>query len=254
MRGEVVGINSQIYSRSGGFMGISFAIPIDEAMRVCRPAARQRPGHPRTHRRADRPGDQGSRRSRSVWASRTAHWCAASKPAGRPRKRASRPATSSSSIDGKPVDKAGDLPRIVGSTKPGVKAHAAGLPPRTATATSDVTVAEFEPEKPRRSPNATRSAPAAVAVRRRPCVSDLSETQKRELKFERRRACRFRRWRCCARWSARGRRDPVDRQHRGQRAPSSSTQSSSKLDKSRPVSVLVRRSEWVNYLVIRPAG
>jgi len=34
MRGEVVGINSQIYSRSGGFMGISFAIPIDEAVRV----------------------------------------------------------------------------------------------------------------------------------------------------------------------------------------------------------------------------
>ncbi|MGS0742026.1 DegQ family serine endoprotease [Glaciimonas sp. GG7] len=34
MRGEVVGINSQIYSRSGGFMGISFAVPIDEAMRV----------------------------------------------------------------------------------------------------------------------------------------------------------------------------------------------------------------------------
>lgn len=34
MEGEVVGINSQIYSRSGGFMGISFAIPIDEAMRV----------------------------------------------------------------------------------------------------------------------------------------------------------------------------------------------------------------------------
>ena len=34
MRGEVVGINSQIYSQSGGFMGISFAIPIDEAIRV----------------------------------------------------------------------------------------------------------------------------------------------------------------------------------------------------------------------------
>ncbi|TVO67393.1 DegQ family serine endoprotease [Denitromonas ohlonensis] len=32
--GEVVGINSQIYSRSGGFMGISFAIPIDVAMKV----------------------------------------------------------------------------------------------------------------------------------------------------------------------------------------------------------------------------
>lgn len=34
MRGEVVGINSQIYSRSGGFMGLSFAIPIDLAMEI----------------------------------------------------------------------------------------------------------------------------------------------------------------------------------------------------------------------------
>jgi len=34
MAGEVVGINSQIYSRSGGFMGLSFAIPIEEALRV----------------------------------------------------------------------------------------------------------------------------------------------------------------------------------------------------------------------------
>lgn len=34
LRGEVIGINSQIYSRSGGYMGISFAIPIDEAVRV----------------------------------------------------------------------------------------------------------------------------------------------------------------------------------------------------------------------------
>jgi len=34
LNGEVIGINSQIYSRSGGFMGISFAIPIDVAMKV----------------------------------------------------------------------------------------------------------------------------------------------------------------------------------------------------------------------------
>ena len=34
LRGQVIGINSQIYSRSGGYMGISFAIPIEEAMRV----------------------------------------------------------------------------------------------------------------------------------------------------------------------------------------------------------------------------
>ena len=34
MKGEVVGINSQIYSRSGGYQGVSFAIPIDVAMEV----------------------------------------------------------------------------------------------------------------------------------------------------------------------------------------------------------------------------
>ena len=34
MKGEVVGINSQIYSRTGGYMGLSFAIPVDVAMKV----------------------------------------------------------------------------------------------------------------------------------------------------------------------------------------------------------------------------
>ena len=34
LKGEVIGINSQIYSRSGGFQGLSFAIPIDIAVNV----------------------------------------------------------------------------------------------------------------------------------------------------------------------------------------------------------------------------
>ncbi|VAW93533.1 HtrA protease/chaperone protein [hydrothermal vent metagenome] len=34
LKGEVVGVNSQIYSRTGGFMGLSFAIPIDIVMNV----------------------------------------------------------------------------------------------------------------------------------------------------------------------------------------------------------------------------
>ncbi len=34
LEGEVVGINAQIYSRTGGFMGLSFAVPIDIAMKV----------------------------------------------------------------------------------------------------------------------------------------------------------------------------------------------------------------------------
>ncbi|EHP41951.1 serine protease [Cupriavidus basilensis OR16] len=34
LKGEVIGINSRIYSRSGGYQGLSFAIPIDVAMRI----------------------------------------------------------------------------------------------------------------------------------------------------------------------------------------------------------------------------
>jgi serine protease Do len=34
MQGQVIGINSQIYSRTGGYMGVSFSIPIDVAMQV----------------------------------------------------------------------------------------------------------------------------------------------------------------------------------------------------------------------------
>ncbi|MDR3415337.1 MAG: Do family serine endopeptidase [Nevskia sp.] len=36
LRGEVVGVNSQIYSQTGGFMGVAFAIPIDIAAKVAR--------------------------------------------------------------------------------------------------------------------------------------------------------------------------------------------------------------------------
>jgi serine protease Do len=70
MRGEVIGINSQIYSRSGGYMGISFAIPIDEAIRVSdqlRASGRVIRG---PHRRDDRPGDEGRGRVDRPWQAR----------------------------------------------------------------------------------------------------------------------------------------------------------------------------------------
>ncbi len=50
-RGEVVGINSQIYSRTGGYQGVSFAIPIDVADPGQGPDRRHRQGQPRAPRR-----------------------------------------------------------------------------------------------------------------------------------------------------------------------------------------------------------
>ena len=67
MRGEVVGINSQIFTTSGGYKGISFAIPIDEAMHVQRAVAH----HGRVIRGRIGVGidevTQGRRRPRSGW-------------------------------------------------------------------------------------------------------------------------------------------------------------------------------------------
>ena len=121
MKGEVVGINSQIYSRTGGFMGLSFAIPIDVAMDVqsqLRASGRVQRG---------RIGVVIQEVSRELADSFNL-----GKPVG---------ALVSSVEKGSPADKAGieqgdivlrfdnrtvgvsgDLPRLVGSTRPGSKA------------------------------------------------------------------------------------------------------------------------------------
>ena len=66
MKGEVVGINSLIYSRTGGYMGLAFAVPIDIAMNAVEPVARKGPRDARAHRRADPGADEGDRPKRSA--------------------------------------------------------------------------------------------------------------------------------------------------------------------------------------------
>ena len=57
LRGEVVGINSAIYSRTGGFMGLSFAVPIDVANGHCAATEVGRQSGPWPYRRHDSTGD-----------------------------------------------------------------------------------------------------------------------------------------------------------------------------------------------------
>ena len=57
LNGEVVGINSQIYSQSGGYMGLSFAIPIDVANDVREQLVTTGKVHARPHRR-EHPADE----------------------------------------------------------------------------------------------------------------------------------------------------------------------------------------------------
>ena len=121
MRGEVVGINSLIYSRTGGYMGLAFAIPIDVAMNTVEPAAGKGPRHARPHRRADPGGDQGRRRSVRPRRSRAARWSTASRRTAPAAKAGVEIGDIIIKVDGRDVKSSNDLPRIISAVRPGTK-------------------------------------------------------------------------------------------------------------------------------------
>lgn len=118
MRGEVIGINSQIYSRTGGFMGLSFAIPIDVAndiagqLKTSGKVTRGRIGvviQPVTKDLAE-----------SFGLPKPAGALVSSVEKGSPAEKAGIEAGDVIlKFDGKPVASSEDLPRLVGATKPG---------------------------------------------------------------------------------------------------------------------------------------
>lgn len=118
MRGEVVGINSQIYSRSGGYQGVSFAIPIDVAMEVVGQlkaggkVSRGWLGVVIQEVTADLADSFGLDRPRGALVSQVQE----DSPASRAGLRASDVILT---FNGKPVESSGDLPRMVGMAKPG---------------------------------------------------------------------------------------------------------------------------------------
>ena len=120
MQGEVVGINSQIYSRSGGYQGVSFAIPIDVAMEVVAQlksggkVSRGWLGVVIQEMTADLAESFGLDRPRGALVSQVQE----DSPAARVGLRASDVILM---FGGKPVENSGDLPRMVGMAKPGAK-------------------------------------------------------------------------------------------------------------------------------------
>ena len=186
MRGEVVGINSQIYSRSGGFMGISFAIPIDEAMRV----SEQLRSSGRVTR--GRIGVQIAEVTREVAESiglgKPQGALVRSVEAGSPAEKAGVEAGDIiTRFEGRAIEKASDLPRQVGNTKPGTRS-AITVFRRGQNRDLNITIAELEPEQTARRPAARSSeAPKAAGTVQALglTVVDLTEAQKRELKVKR---------------------------------------------------------------------
>src|SRR5690606_27379575 len=146
MRGEVVGINSQIYSRSGGFQGISFAIPIDEAVRV---SNELRTSGRVTRGRIGVRIDQVSKEvAESLGMEQREGAVVRGVEPGSPASRAGvEPGDIILKFDGKEIDKSGDLPRLVGNAKPASRSNMTVVR-RVSTKELSIVVAELEAERP----------------------------------------------------------------------------------------------------------
>lgn len=120
MKGEVVGINSQIYSRSGGYMGLSFAIPIDVAMEV---ANQLRASGKVTRGRIGVVIQEVTRDlAESFGMSKVSGALISAVEKGGPADKAGIQASDVIlKFDGKVVGVSRDLPRIVAGTQPGSK-------------------------------------------------------------------------------------------------------------------------------------
>ena len=120
-RGEVVGINSQIFSNSGGYMGVSFAIPIEVAMnavRQLRESGRVERGQLGVRiRDVDRSQleELGLDRPAGAFVDGVENGSAAARAGIRPGDVITR-------FNGRPIGSSSDLPPIVGALPPGTRA------------------------------------------------------------------------------------------------------------------------------------
>jgi serine protease Do len=181
MRGEVVGINSQIYSRTGGFMGLSFAIPIDVALDIGKQlrekgrVSRGRIGVVIQEVTRDLATSFGLDRPRGALVN--------SVEKGSPADKAGVEATDIIvSFDGKQVEGSSDLPRIVGGTRPGSQSSLE-VWRKGRTQKLNITVAELQEDRVAASSAPDRAKPQASAPANRLgiVVGELSAEQKKGL-------------------------------------------------------------------------
>ena len=183
MQGEVIGINSQIYSRTGGFMGISFAIPIDEAMRVADQL--QRSGKVTRGRIAVAIGEVTKDVADSLGLPKAQGALVSSVEPGGPADKAGiQPGDIIVKFNGQSVDAATDLPRMVGDTKPGTKATIT-VWRKGQTRDLPITVAEMQSEKtakgdPKKAPEPKPRASNALGI----SVVEIPADQLAQLKIK----------------------------------------------------------------------
>lgn len=181
MRGEVVGINSQIYSRSGGSMGISFSIPMDEAFRV---SEQLRASGKVTRGRIGVQIDQVTKEvAESIGLGQPMGALVRGVEKGAPADKGGVEAGDIiTKFEGKAVEKTSDLPRMVGATKPGTSSTVTVFR-RGAYKDLKVVIAELESDAPAAKVPEKEVKPKASSAGQvlGLAVSELSEAQKKAL-------------------------------------------------------------------------
>lgn len=181
MRGEVIGINSQIYSRSGGYMGISFAVPIDEAMRVFEQL--KSTGRVTRGRIGVQIGEVTKEVAESLGLARTQGALVSRVEAGGPAEKGGVEAGDIIlKFNGVAIERSSDLPRLVGNIKPGARSTVT-VWRKGASRDLTLIVTELEPEKSVRRDD-KKPAPDAVANAMGLVVADMGEAQRKELRVE----------------------------------------------------------------------
>ncbi|MBB2805425.1 peptidase S1 [Xanthomonas arboricola] len=121
-RGEVVGINSQIFSASGGYMGISFAIPIDLAFSAAEQI--KATGHVSRGMLGVAVGPIDSLKAQGLGLPDTRGALVNDIPPGSPAAKAGiEVGDVIRAVNGKPIDVASDLPPMIGLMAPGTKVN-----------------------------------------------------------------------------------------------------------------------------------
>ena len=253
MRGEVVGINSQIYSRSGGFMGISFAIPIDEAMRVSEQLRAS--GRVTRGRIGVQIGPVARDLAEALGLGKQQGALVTGVETGSPADKAGVEAGDIiTRFDGKPIEKLADLPRMVGNTKPGTKS-AITVFRRGRAKDLNVVIGEVEPDTPAaKTAEREGRAPKASAAAQQLglTISDLSDAQKKELRL--RGGVRVDAASDAAARAGLREGDIILAIANTEVASVKDFEAAvAKADKGKPVNVLFRRGEWAQYALIRPA-
>jgi serine protease Do len=249
MRGEVVGINSQIYSRSGGYMGISFAIPIDEASRV----SEQLRANGRVSRgRIGVTIDQVTKEvAESIGLGKPTGALVRSVEPGGPAEKAGVEAGDIiTKVDGRLVEKSGDLPRIIAGVKPGNKATLQVFR-RGSYRELSATVVEFEAERTARAgEKEVKPQPSTGTLGL--AVADLTDAQRRDLKVKG--GVRVESAEGAAARAGVREGDvllSLDNTEIGSAKQFETL--AAKADKGKAVTLLVRRGDVVNFLIIRPS-